>query len=60
MHSNSFLDLSRHKILDIESVEFKANEVATILTVVHFNRITTAPYWFSYEDFKKVTNKGYI
>ena len=55
-----FTELSRHKIISIESVVFKDNVVKAILTTSHFNRVTTKPYWFSYKDYLKTIEKMYI
>ena len=60
MHNNNFTELSRHKILTIESVVFKDNVVKAILTTSHFNRVTTKPFWFSYKDYLKTIEKMYI
>ena len=55
-----FTELSRHKIISIDSVVFKNNVVKAILTTSHFNRVTTKPYWFSYKDYLKTIEKMYI
>ena len=55
-----FTELSRHKIISIDSVVFKNNVVKAVLTTSHFNRVTTKPYWFSYKDYLKTIEKMYI
>ena len=60
MHNNSFTELSKHKILTIESVVFKNNVVKAVLTTTHFRRVTTKPYWFNYVDYLKVIEQMYI
>jgi len=60
MHNNSFTELSKHKIISIESVVFKDNVVKAVLTTTQFNRVTTKPYWFSYQDYTKVIEQMYI
>jgi len=56
----SFTELSKHKIISIESVVFKDNVVKAILTTSHFNRVTTKHYWFNYSDYTKVIENMYV
>lgn len=55
-----FTELSKHKIISIESVVFKDNVVKAVLTTTQFNRVTTKPYWFNYLDYLKVIEQMYI
>lgn len=55
-----FTELSRHKIISIESVVFKDNVVKAIITTSHFNRVTTKPYWFNYSDYLQTIERMYI
>lgn len=55
-----FTELSKHKILTIESVVFKDNVVKAVLTTTQFHRVTTKPFWFSYKDYLKTIEKMYI
>jgi len=60
MYNLEFEELSKHKILNIESVVVEGELVKIILTTSHFDRVTTKPYWFTRKEYLKVIERMYI
>jgi len=60
MHNLNFKELAKHKILNVEFVDFQADVVKASLDTVFMGRRTTKIWTFSYEDFRKIMNRGYI
>ena len=60
MHNNNFNELSKHKIVEINSVVFQDNVIKAVFTTKQFNRITMKPYWLTRSDYEKVIERMYI
>lgn len=60
MHEKDILELMKHRIVSFETVENKPNVIKVNLTVNHFERTTTKPYWFTHEDWQESLKRGYI